>query len=611
MNRAAYRLFLLILLLFSLPVRFEPACSDPLPNESSVTARFFGDIDEDLPALTAEPPVWETGMRRDFSVLDVSSGTMTGCPARIFLVTDNIVFWIDEAYPGEVPENIIRELENFESGRLPILHGIFGHEASPGVDNDPRVHVLFTALIGDGYNGYFSAEDSADPRLRPNSNSMELVFLHTKLFNQGSAAVIDTLSHEFQHMIHYAYDPNEMSFINEGFSGLAEYTAADYVREPFLRAYLNDTGRSLIWWPDSGNHTPYYGSSFLFSVYLFDRFGPELIRTMTASEENGLDGLDDALKTCGIALGAEDVFLQWAAALLGQLLQAPVPELDYSGYAFPQDGITRDIQTLSVSAPETHETAQYGLRFYRTEEGMPVRIRVTGDRESPVTVLAIPGGQSAWWSGAESDSLAYLRRDFDLSGVSGEVFFEYDASFDIEKDYDYYYLLIKDASGKITRLAPSTATNTNPAGQNMGNGTTGSSGGTLHETIDLSPWAGQPVRLTFVYLTDTAGVSDGLLLDNFRITAIGFEDDAENDREGWEAAGFRRIGPVLPQRWALAVLHPRKDGTSSAELSFFDGGETFSADCPEGGCTFAISAVRREVRTRAAFTIEAEALPEP
>lgn len=610
MSRMYFRLYLLFLLIFFRPAQKTAAFSDPLPNESTVTARFFGDLSADLPPLTAIPPQWVSEMERDFSVLDVSTGTMTACTARIFLVTENIVFWVDTAFPNVIPDAIIESLRGFDTDQLPVLRDTFGHEASPGVDNDPRFHVVFTALIGDGYNGYFSAENSADPRLRPNSNGMELVFLHTKLFAQGSLAVIDTLSHEFQHMIHHAHDPNEMSFVNEGFSGLAEYTAAGYVREPFLRAYLNNTGRSLIWWPDSGDHTPYYGSSFLFSVYLYDRFGPELIRTMTASPENGLSGLDDALLKSGSEISADEVFLQWAAALTGQLLRAPVRDWDYRGYAFPQDGITRDIQQLSLPVSEMHEVSQYGLRLYQTESGTPVRIIVTGDAENPVTELTIPGGRSAWWSGAESNSLAYLRRGFDLSGVSGEVFFEYNACFDIETDYDYYYLLIEDDSGKITRLAPSTVTDRDPAGQNLGNGTTGSSAVVLHEAIDLSAWAGQRVTLTFVYLTDTAGVSDGLLLDDFRIDAIGFTDDAESSDNGWESAGFRRIGAVTPQHWALAVLRPEEDGSSAADLYFFEGGEAFTADCPEGGCAFAVSAVTREIRSRAAFTVQTEALPD-
>ena len=610
MKRNTARIFLLFFLIFLRHPEGAAAFSDPLPNDSMITARFFGDLSQDLPPLTAAPPDWAAGMERDFSVLDVSSGTMSGCTGHIFLVTDNIVFWADEAYREEIPETVMESLKKFDAEQLPILRSTFGHEASPGVDNDPRFHVLFTDRIGDGYNGYFSAEDSADPRLRPNSNGMELVFLHTKLIGQGPLAVIDTLSHEFQHMIHHAHDPNEMSFVNEGFSGLAEYAAVSYVREPFLRAYFNDTGKSLIWWPDSGSHTPYYGSSFLFSVYLYDRFGPDLIRTMTASEENGLGGLDDALKKCGIALSADDVFLQWAAALLGQLLQAPVPDLDYSGYAFPQDGITRDIQPLSVPASERHEVSQYGLRLYRTESGTPVRISITGDPESPVTGLTIPGGQSAWWSGADSNSLAFLRRSFDLSEASGEVFFEYDVCFDIETDYDYYYLLIEDGEGKVTQLAPSTVTDRNPAGQNLGNGTTGRSGAVLHESIDLSLWAGRAVTLTFVYLTDTAGVSDGMLVDNFRIEAIGFADDAESADDGWESAGFRRIGSVLPQRWALVLLSPEEDGSSSAAFSVFDGGEPLTLDCPGGGCAFAVSAITREIRSRTAFSVQTDPLPE-
>ncbi len=581
------------------------AFSDPRPNDSIETALTFGDISTaPFPNLTP-PPDWKIGMEREFNVLDVTTGIMNICTARIFQITDNIVFWLDAREQVMPSDEISDRLFRFDAQTLPMLRKTFGEEATPGIDNDPRFHVVFTSRISEAYNGYFSAEDSADPRIRKNSNGMEILYLNTALLNRGADAVINTLTHEFQHMIHHSHDANEMSFINEGLSGLAEYLALGSIKDSFIRTYLNDTGRSLIWWPESSTTAPYYGSSFLFCMYLYDRFGAELIYELVNVPGNGLNGLDQALQRCGVPYNANEIFQQWTAALLARLLQTPVREWGYQTFPFPQDGIYRDIKTLSCGISELHETAQYGIRIYKSNCGMPCRITVEGNAKSSVTPLEIPDGEYAWWSGAVSNSMALLTRSFDLRDSSDPVF-EYDANFAIEDGYDYYYLLLTDEQGKVTRLLPSTATDTNPAGQNLGGGSSGRSAGTVHEAIDLMPWAREQIRLTFIYLTDTAGLGDGLLLDNFRIKTITYQDDAESDDGGWLAEGFSRIQTAVPQRFSLVVLHPQSDGTSIAEFAFFDGGEPFSLDCPEGNCTFAVSPVNRDIRSRAAFSVSLE-----
>ena len=605
-----YSLLSLLLLILSILSPIPVLASDPRPNDSVEVALAFGDLSAaPFPDLTPAP-VWEIGMEREFNVLDVTTGIMNVCTARVFQITDNIVFWLDTRSQVMISEDLRTQLSRFDAQTLPLLRKTFGEEANPGIDNDPRFHVVFTDLISEAYNGYFSAENSADPRIRKNSNGMELLFLNTRLPERGPDAVINTLSHEFQHMVHHHCDPNELSFINEGLSGLAEYIVRQNIKDSFIRSFLNDTGRSLIWWPESGTNAPYYGSSFLFSIYLYDHFGEDLIRELVKAPENGLNGLDQALQHRGLPFTADDIFQQWSAALLAQLLQLPVREWGYHSYAFPQEGIYRDIRFLSCGISELHETAQYGLRMYRSSCGGPCRITVEGSTESPVTALNIPGGNSAWWSGAVNNSMALLSRTFDLNDIdiSAPISFDYDINYSIEDGYDYYYLLLTDAQGRVTRLSPSTMTAADPAGQNRGGGTTGRSFGTVHESIDLSPWAGERVRLTFVYLTDTAGLSDGLLLDNFRIDAIGFADDAENDNGSWLSEGFSRISASVPQHFSMIVLHPQNDGTLIAEFDVFDGGKPFSIDCPEGDCAFAVSPVNRGIRSRVTFSVLTEPL---
>lgn len=598
-------IFSLCLFLLILPGKCIPAAgfSEPRFNDAADTALTFGDIQNPpVPNLTP-PPRWEIGMVKEFNVLNVSTGIMQNITAHIFLITGNSVYWIDDQEQVMVPDEVTARLRSFDEQTLPMLRSTFGEENNPGIDNDPLFHVIFSRTIGEAYNGYFSAEDNADPRIRPSSNGKEIVFLNTSLLLRGPDAVINTLSHELQHMIHYHYDPNEPSFINEGLSGLAEYLALGKANTNFIRNYLNDTGRSLIWWPGTNSTAPYYGSSFLFNIYLYDRFGEDFIRELVKEPGNGLDGIDQTLQTFGSAFSADDLFRQWTAALIGQLTRQPVREWDYTSYAFPQDGIYRDIRILTCGIPEEHETSQYGIRMFSSSCPGPFRITIEGNAESPVTGLNIPQGKSAWWSGAVSNSMAVLSHDFDLRSANTPIRFEYDANYAIENGYDYYYLLMKDENGKITRLHPSSATDSDPSGQNRGSGTTGRSGGWVHESVDLSEWSGQKIRLSFIYLTDTAGLEDGLLLDNFRIEAINFADDTENGESGWEAEGFSRINSAVPQHFSAVVLHPQYDGTSKAEFVKFDGGASCRIDCPEGSCTFAVSPADRNIRSRTSFMV--------
>jgi immune inhibitor A len=87
-------------------------------------------------------------------------------------------------------------------------------------------------------------------------------------------------------------------------------------------------------------------------------------------------------------------------------------------------------------------------------------------------------------------------------------------------------------------VATNRSTNTNPNGQNYGNGITGASAGWVDLTADLSAYAGQTVTIGFRYWTDGAVVGAGLQIDDIAITGLA-TDGAENDA-GWALTGFSR-----------------------------------------------------------------------
>ncbi|GAA4737896.1 hypothetical protein GCM10023350_22450 [Nocardioides endophyticus] len=108
-----------------------------------------------------------------------------------------------------------------------------------------------------------------------------------------------------------------------------------------------------------------------------------------------------------------------------------------------------------------------------------------------------------------------------------------------EQHYDYAYLWVYDvAAGEWspTPIETSESTDANPKNQNLGNGITGSSGGWVDLTADLSAYAGKTVRLQWEYLTDPGTLGAfGFALDEI---ALGdYDTGFDVPVVDWELAG--------------------------------------------------------------------------
>jgi len=152
----------------------------------------------------------------------------------------------------------------------------------------------------------------------------------------------------------------------------------------------------------------------------------------------------------------------------------------------------------------------------------------------------------------------HLTREFDFSGVSGPITFNYWTWYDLEENYDYIFLeiSINGRDWKIIRTPSSTSQDLSGNSYGWGyNGLSGGDGYWIEETVDLSGYAGEKIQLRFEYITDDAANGEGLLLDDISIPEIGYFTDFENDNGGWINAGFVRIENVLPQTYQLALIH--------------------------------------------------------
>lgn len=587
-------------------------------NDSLQTSLQFGLTDVLPPLNLTPPPAWLPGLRQDFKVIQVSGASTQRITAQVVYKGSHVVFWIDIRALTDLSAGSLRQMERFDRLIYPEMHAIFGVEESPGIDNDPRIHAIFTTAIGDDYLGYFSAQDTQDPRVCPTSNGMDLFFLNPRLLNATGDAMIDTLSHEFQHMIHHAHDPNETVFLDEGLSGLAEYLSLNTINSGNIHSWLNDTGRSLINWPANGRNNPYYGSAFLFAMYLYDRLGAELIRQIVASPENGLDSIDAVLKNQTGSLKnltADALYAEWLSAVFLNLLGIPDGAYHYKSFPFPLKNAFIDIDELPCeNFSALYETAQYGMDLFSLHCSQGVyELRFQGQPQARLTSLARPeDGRSAWWSNAVNNSVTTLTRGFDLRHLSPPIHFTYEINYDIEQAYDFLYLLISQDNGKSWQILKTpSGTDENRSGQNLGFAYTSSSGGWLQESVDLSAYAGRQIRLQFSYITDTASISQGALIDALALDTAADPDAAEAEQSSWQADGFVRSSNSIPQRWLNVSMEENAaaDGVqlSRPRFSWSDGEIEMIYTCDmnrsASGCYFAVSPISRYALTRSGYRL--------
>jgi len=140
-------------------------------------------------------------------------------------------------------------------------------------------------------------------------------------------------------------------------------------------------------------------------------------------------------------------------------------------------------------------------------------------------------GSYYYYSGSGNDLGNKMTLDVTLP--AGVVTLTAQVNYEIETDWDYAYLFVDGVP-----VATDHSTNTNPHGNNQGEGITGFTGSWTLLTADLSAFAGQIVEIAWVYSTDEAAVELGFKVDDIQITGQAL-DDAESDF-GWTYYGFNR-----------------------------------------------------------------------
>ena len=234
---------------------------------------------------------------------------------------------------GRVTQTAVDSVENAFDNRTPAsaAQGIYEEDVSafgspPDVDNDPRISILILD-IKDGFTGtggyvqgYFYSFNEI-PSNQPGystSNDAEIYFLDCNPASLGSANglrdAMSTTAHEFQHMIHWNYDPSEIPFVNEGCSLVAEVNCGYPIYDQ--TGFVNETNHYLLDWR-GGNLTEVandYSRAARFMTYIRDQIGMGVFHFIVASTQHGITGLNAGFQSFGTSRRFSDIFQSWTIA---------------------------------------------------------------------------------------------------------------------------------------------------------------------------------------------------------------------------------------------------------------------------------------------------------
>ena len=511
--------------------------------------------------LVTEPlPI---GTRQHINILNTDSNVVNNVVMELLVVSEHAYFWFDTSPGFEWPtEGLLADTAAIFDMIYEQSHQHFGTENSPGIDGDPRIHIMNASPVTVcdttannpvcGLGGYYASNNTLPKNVDETSNEREMFVMNGSLF--GSNRYLDVLGHEFRHMIEDNYDNNDWDWEVEGSAMLAE-DLLGFPADAIARAnqFLQNPDQQLNRWPDGGT-TPYYGQGYLLNRYLYTQLGSELYLAFATHPDPAFMALDALGMENGRSFTGKSLWLDWLAAL-AMHTQPDTPDLYKLGTAVDRVAMERvnpSPATLDLTVN------QYAADYYQLVGDETVTISFIGSNHAQLLKTLPLSGERMWIANRANYSQASLTRQFDLTDISTATF-NYAIYHEIEAGYDFAYLSISTDGGQTwqgleTAAMQGISPDDDPSDSAFTERFyTSNSHEWVQETADLTPYVGQTVHLRFEYITDPILTFGGLALDNISIPEIGFYDDAEG-KQNWEAIGFVAATGYVPQQWHLQLI---------------------------------------------------------
>jgi hypothetical protein len=317
--------------------------------------------------------------------------------------------WEKSVYPDDV-EQILDRFENSTPvGSMNPDQGIYENDVDmfgqppDALDNDPHITILLLDIPGyekrgsmyefDGYFNVFDeySDEYAMATWNQHSNETEMIYINSTLREPTSDYNMAVIAHEFQHMIHWNYDDDEESWVNESLSEIAMLVNGYFTDMEFVPYYLANPDITLteLEYVD-------YGQMFLWGAYIFEQLPKSILPQIVAEKENGITGLENVLKNANIALSFNSLFENFILANLLDDSSLGSGEYGYNSLELPQLGYAGTILKYpdQVNATVQPYAADYILLQNLPTSALPLSLSITDAQNSRLVLVKYPRDQN-------------------------------------------------------------------------------------------------------------------------------------------------------------------------------------------------------------------------
>jgi hypothetical protein len=512
-------------------------------------------------------------------------------------------------------DQLLYLLDEFDNNIYPTTSEVFG-EPLPRGDEGQKVWSLIFNIRDESYYdcaqtsyiaGYFSASESSEN----NKNIMHIDSYDWQNRTGPDAArpflYEGTFAHEFEHLVHFDIDADEPSWVDEGLADLAGFLAGYGHSQSHLAYYMvYHPFTALTFW---GSGLEDYGASYLFQLYLFEKYGgAPFISALVQEQANGIEGIENTLAAFGYGDSFDQIFDNWTVANYIDDTRKEGGKYGYDtleigsedtwGYTIPYalenfwwgppDEAPFEVPSAWLGDPQP-----YLAHYYRFTN--PKRTYVGLDGADFAGTLAYSGTYE-WYSDAEAWAWRSFYQSFDIP--AGGATLEFMTFYEIEGDWDYGYVEVYDqvtgewytldATGTVDTVAhaqdnPNTPDDREPTAYEAAgrwHAFTGVSGGWVPVSMDLSPFAGHVIDLYFTTWQDGAFTLQMMYVDDIAISDIGYFDDVEAGEAGWTAAGWYVTDGIqdngfnlltIDTKWVPTARYPEPAGNQAMSLHSLTG----------------------------------------
>jgi hypothetical protein len=233
------------------------------------------------------------------------------------------------------------------------------------LDDDPRIYQLWFDF-GISSDGFFFWFDELPEGATPGYHSNECEVLYLNTTSQGGPGgdyMLAVTAHEFEHMIHWKYDDDEASWVDEG---LAELAMWFFGRPDIISGFSGNPDNSLVVW--EGTWADYI-KTYLWSLYFFERFGGHpTIYSVLHEPANSIAGYESVLDQYGYSADFEDVFADWIAANFLSDTSLADGRYGYAGADLPAFNVAGTYASYPVT--DVYNTVNYWAADYYRFQGL-------------------------------------------------------------------------------------------------------------------------------------------------------------------------------------------------------------------------------------------------